>query len=143
MKLLILTVLVLSSFTFINYGSIFYYKGSIGNNDKIQMSLEVSDANSAKGSYIAERSGEVFELEGQMNVAEKVFLFDVRKEDSDKVIANIKARYFVDDHDEMLGMKGHWKSADGLITKTITLEKVAEFIASNEKDSKDNCSSSW
>lgn len=107
------------------------------------MSLEVSDANAAKGSYIVERTGDVFVLEGEMDRANKLFKFDVLTEESEKVVARIEARFFVDDHDEMLGIKGYWKSTDGLVTQRITLEKVAEFIASNEIANKENYSQPW
>ena len=123
-------LLMTSSFTS-NTGSLQYYKGTIGNNSKIQMNLELNGT-SMKGSFIYEESGEVFVLNGRISESSQSVILNVLN-DKDANVAKIQGHYYTNDLEEITAIKGAYIDLKTNQRKRLDLEKVAEFIARGEQ----------
>ena len=73
-----LVLLTVSGFT-PETGTLQYYKGTIGNNTQIQMSLQLEGIQ-MNGSYINEASGEVFVLTGFIGEITQSVVLDVKND---------------------------------------------------------------
>ena len=125
-------LLVTSSFTS-NTGSLQYYKGTIGNNSKIQMSLELKGT-LMYGSFIYEESGEVFVLNGRIGESSQSVILNVLN-DNNTNIAKIQGHYYTNDLDEITSIKGAYIDLKTNQRQKLNLEKVAEFIARGDSHS--------
>ena len=110
--------------------SLQYYEGTIGNNTKIQMSLELEGVQ-MKGSFIYEESGEVMVLVGGIRESSQSVILDVIN-NNDVHIAQIQANYYTNELDEIIAIKGRVIDLKTNMRQSLSLEKVAEFVAKNE-----------
>jgi len=102
----------------------------IGNNSKIQMSLELNGS-AINGSFIYEESGEVFVLKGRIGESNQSVILNVLN-DKDANVAKIQGHYYTNDLNEITAIKGAFIDFKTNQRQKINLEKVAEFIAKNE-----------
>lgn len=126
--LFIVLVLICSAFNTADVGNLMYYKGSIGADVKIQMNFELENSGALKGSYIIDKTGELFMLDGRIT-PETQFLSFIVYNQQEQHIATIEAVYYIDPQQEMQDIEGYWKPMDGGAIKRIKLVKIAEIIA--------------
>lgn len=126
--LFVAITLLCMAFTSSEVGNLMYYKGSIGADVKIQMNFELEDSGTLKGSYIIDKTGELFVLDGRI-IQETQFLSFIVYNHQQQHIATIEAVYYIDPQQEMQDIEGYWKPMDGSAIKRIKLVKLAEIIA--------------
>ena len=106
---------------------LYYYSGFIGDNDKIEFNLQFSGL-VVSGSYIIERTGDMFVFNGRMGLDRKgigVLVYNA----NNVFVASIEAAFINEENNFGKMLKGQWKSADGKSLKNIRLKKVAEFAS--------------
>lgn len=108
-------------------GNLLYYKGTIGADTQIQMNFEINENGTAEGSYIVEKSGELFVLEGSVSEKSQKIYFVVYNKERKKV-AVIDATYYIDMDQQIQDIEGVWKPFDGNAALRLKLEKIAEVI---------------
>jgi len=109
--------------------TLLYYSGTIDNYEKVEFNLQVSSYE-VSGSYILEKSGEMFVFSGRLNLDRSGMGLLVYDQDN-KYYASIEASIISVDGDYGRIINGIWKSGSGKIRKEINLKKVAEFAAND------------
>ena len=126
--LFVAVILICSAFNNGEMGNLMYYKGTIGADVKIQMNFELEDSGALKGSYIVDKTGELFVLDGRIDENTQFLSFIVYNQ-REEHIATIEAIYYIDPQQEMQDIEGFWKPMDDTTIKRIKLVKLAEIIA--------------
>ncbi|MEM7109414.1 MAG: hypothetical protein AAF519_14405 [Bacteroidota bacterium] len=112
--------------------SLFYYSGYLGKSDKLEFNLQLSKL-SVSGSYILEKSGDLFIFKGRMATDKSGLGVRIYTDENDYV-ASVEAKFISTNDDFAKEINGVWKSADGLTTLPIFLKKVAELASQRLDD---------
>lgn len=124
----IFVLTLLSSFRSTECGNLLYYKGTLGSNQKIQMNFELLENDKIKGSYIVDKTGDIYLLNGNMNSSTQIITLEVFNHYSEQV-ASIEAHYIVNTQQEMQGIEGVWMAYEDELILPLKLVKLAEYIA--------------
>ena len=124
----IFVLTLFSSFRGTECGNLLYYKGTLGNSQKIQMNFELLENNNLKGSYIIEKTGDIYVLNGNMNSSTQIITLEVFNHYNEKV-ATIEAHYIVNSQQEMQDIAGVWMAYEDELILPLKLVKLAEYIA--------------
>lgn len=104
---------------------LYYYSGFMGESDKIEFNLQFNGL-SVSGSYIVERTGDMFVFNGRMGVERNgigVLVYNA----NNTFVASIEASFISTENNFGKMLNGKWKSADGQTQQNLKLKKVAEF----------------
>lgn len=104
---------------------LYYYSGSIGDNDKVEFNLQFN-GNMVSGSYIIESSGDMFVFNGRMGL-ERQGIGVLVYNSNNIFVASIEAKFVSTENNFGKMLNGNWKSADGKEQRNLKLKKVAEF----------------
>jgi hypothetical protein len=105
--------------------SLFYYTGTLGSNDKIELNLQFN-AHNVSGSYILVTTGDLFVFKGRLAIDKSgvgLLVYD----ESNIYVASIEAKVISEDVDFGREIKGVWKAANGKRSLNLTLKKIAEL----------------
>lgn len=106
--------------------SLFYFSGSLGNEDKLEFNLQV-EGHIVTGSYILENSGELFIFSGRLSADKNAFGVLVYYHGTDKYAGSIEAQISSNENNFMKSIRGKWKNVNGTIVKQLSLDKIAEL----------------
>lgn len=106
--------------------SLFYYSGTLGNNDKIEFNLQV-EGQIVTGSYIIENSGDLYIFNGRLSSDKDAFGVRVYYQGTDEYVGVIEAQIYSNENNFMKSIVGKWKNVDGKVVKVLNLDKIAEL----------------
>lgn len=104
---------------------LYYYSGTLGQEDKIEFNLQFN-GNLVSGSYLIEETGDMFVFSGRMAEDKNgigVLVYNV----DNLYVASIEATFTSEESNFGKMLTGKWKSVNGNQNKTLKLKKVAEF----------------
>lgn len=104
---------------------LYYYSGVLGSNVAIEFNLQVNTTG-VSGSYIVERSGDLFTFSGRFSMNRKgigLLVYD----SNNSYVASIEANVLSEENNFAYRIEGKWKSASGEDIRSINLKKVAEY----------------
>lgn len=106
--------------------SLFYFSGTLGNNDKIEFNLQV-EGQIVTGSYIIEDSGDLFIFSGRLSSDKNAFGVLVYYQGTDEYVGAIEAKIYSNENNFMKSIVGKWKNVNGKVVKELSLDKIAEL----------------
>ncbi len=133
-SLAISLLLVLSLFSQSVFGQVdevgkrnsqFYYSGTLGASERIELNIQIQDQ-LITGSCILPQSSNLYILKGRLS-ADQAGMGLLVYNDKNEYIASIDAKIKSDEFNYLKEINGVWKLADGKLTKTLYLAKVAEL----------------